>query len=986
MGNGSPGEGAISAIHTAIRGRARFRVAGLHGCPDLKRALEKELPGKPGIRNVAANTVTSSVLVYFDPDRQIPEVVGLIEVVCREWHRPPGVCSTGQEACATLWHTATTGEVAGFWHTSPTQGLASSVAAERLAEYGPNVLPQPNGRSALQIFIDQFKSLPVLLLAGSAAVSVATGGIADAVVISAVVLLNASIGAYTEAQAERTVTSLLNLAEPVAVVVRDGRTAQIRAERVIPGDLILLARGGQVPADARLVAVDSLTVDESALTGESMPVDKVTRALSDPGLPLADRVNMVYRGSAITGGSGAAVVVATGRSTEIGAVQELIASSAQRETPMQRQLRALGGQMVWWTGGIAAAALALGLLRGYSLLEMARSAIALAVAAVPENLPTVATVALAGSVKSMMRNKVLVRRIEAVETLGTVEVVCFDKTGTLTLNQMSVVAVSAGKSRYEVSGGTFFSGGKPLELSVHPELLRLLEICSLCSEAELEQINGCVAVNGSPTEAALVRMALNSGLDVPALRRRYPLRTIFQRTDQQNRMTTIHDAGAGRTLEAVKGSPAEVLALCGRVANGGGLHPLTDAERRQIQGENERMAGAALRVLGVACRDTGEHGLVWLGLVGIADPPREGLMELMREFRAAGIRPVMVTGDQTATAHAVGRALDLNGGRHLNVFDSTRLESLESAELGEGVSSAQIFSRVNPAQKLRIVRALQSTGAVVAMTGDGINDGPALKAADVGIALGRGGTQVAREVADVILTEDNIQTLLPAVREGRRVHDNIRKSIHYISATNASEVLLTLGSLAAGAGQPLTARQLLWINLITDVFPEIALAVGPAEPGIMRRPPADPWQPVLGKPELRRLGTQAAVMSGAAAAAYAYGISRYGAGARAGSIAFLTLTAAQLLHGFSARSESAGMLEGASNHMLSASLLGGFAALLLSQFGLSAVLGTERVGLIDALVCGTASLASLTVNEAMKRRLPAPNAINDLTERQLASE
>ncbi len=1014
MGKGGPREGSIYAIHWSVRGRARIRVAGLQQRPELKHALETELAEKPGIRNVSANTVTSNVLVYFDPEKQLGEVIGLIEVVVASadlapagepetagwsfggflrsiWqsvtrrsgsqrpvdgHKPP-------ERMDLPWHAVPGSEAAEFWQTSRRRGLTSATAAERLTKYGPNLLPQNESRSGLSILLDQFKSLPVVLLLGSAVLSVATGGIADSVVISIVIVLNAAIGAFTEAQAERTVTSLLNLAEPVAVVLRDGRTVQIRAEEVAPGDVLVLSRGGQVPADARLIVADNLTVDESALTGESMPVEKSIRPLAARDLPLGERVNMVYRGTAITGGSGAGVAIATGAHTEIGRVQEMISSGARRETPMQRQLRALSGQMFWWTGGIAAAALGLGVFRGYSLPEMIRSAIALAVAAVPEGLPTVATVALAGSVKSMMRHKVLVRRLDAIETLGTVDVVCFDKTGTLTLNQMSVVAVSAGGSRYEVSGGTFFSENAPVRLSAHPELRNLLEVCSLCSEAEVREVNGSVEIDGSPTEAALVRMAANSGLDVLALRRRYPLRTMNQRTDQQNYMSTTHDSGGGRRLTAVKGNPGEVLALCDRIANGGGVHPLTDSERRLVQAENDRMAGAALRVLGVASRDAEEDGLVWLGLVGIADPPREGLRELMQEFRRAGIRPVMVTGDQPATARAVGHALDLNGGNHLEVLDSSRLED-ESAGLAGQVSAAQIFSRFNPAQKLKIVRALQETGAVVAMTGDGINDGPALKAADVGIALGQGGTRVAREVADVLLTEDNIQTLLPAIRDGRRVHDNIRKAIHYISATNISEVLVMLGSLAAGAGQPLSARQLLWINLITDVFPEIGLAVGPAEPGIMRRPPTDAWKPVIGRDELPRIGTQAAAMAGAAMASYIYGISRYGPGARAGSMAFLTLTAAQLLHAHTARSETSGILDrkpAGRNNLLSMSLAGGFAALLLSQFGLSSALGTERVGLADALVCAGASLASFLTNEAVKA-----SALNRLTEAQPASE
>ena len=1010
-----PRNSAISAIHTSVPGRARLRVAALRGHPEIKTALESGLAGKPGIHGASANVLTGNVLVFYDGARTLPEVIGLIEIVMTDagpaeapppgplpapapaasgrpsileffkalWRRTPAPDSSPPVPAQAPppaepdvpWHRTDANAVVRFWRSSRAEGLRSADAAGRLAIYGANAIARTPMRSAAAILLGQFNSLPVLMLAGSAAISAATGGIADAIVISAVVILNAAIGAATEFQAEKTISSLMNLGEPIATVVRDGEVREVAGEELVPGDILVLRRGVNVPADARVLEAEDLTVDESALTGESMAVEKTAALLPREEAPLAERFNMIYRGTVITGGSGLAVVVATGGRTQIGRIQALIASSEQPRTPLEAQVRALGGQLVWLTAGIAAAALCIGLLRGYSLAEMVRNAIALAVAAVPEGLPVVATVALAGGVGALARHGVLVRRLEAVETLGTVEVLCFDKTGTLTLNQMSVVAAYAGMKHYEVSGGTFSSDRRPVHLSQNPEILKLLEACSLCSEAELETANGSTAVNGSATEAALVRMALNSGIDVAALRARYPLLRMSYRTETQNYMTTVHQAGPGRELVAVKGSPIEVLALSRSYAKGGQILPLADSERRQIQAENDRMAGTALRVLGVAMQTPEDSGLVWLGLAGIADPPRQGLRELLSDFHRAGIRPVMVTGDQRATARAIGRAVALNNGDRLEVLDWNDVEGESPAVIAERVSRAHIFARVSPAEKLQIVRAFQQGHRVVAMTGDGINDGPALKAADVGVALGQSGARVAREVADVLLTEDNIHALVPAIAEGRRVHANLRKSIHYIAATNMGEVLLVLGSLAAGLGQPLNARQLLWINLITDVFPELALALAPAEPGLMERGPADPRAAVIGAPEMRRLWMQSAVMTSAALGGYVYGLARYGGGPRASAMAFLTLTAAQLLHALPPRAA-------APDKYLSMSVLAGFGALALSQFGFAGLLGTARIGLPDVFVCALASLASFLVNawigrapDIVARPVPAAPAL-----------
>ncbi|MGE5489295.1 MAG: HAD-IC family P-type ATPase [bacterium] len=1038
----SPAEPAVTPVH-AIRGRVRLRVGALEDRPDVKRALEEQLRRQPGIRAASASTVTGKLLVYYEPDRGLPEIIGAVEITVRlvaaqpkpqpKWvtphparlakaqspadragNRAAGFLRNLLHSLAELrkapprtmtardlvrmaaperpprpWHTLTGQAALDFWKTSRT-GLDSDTARMRLAKYGPNVLPHPKPRSAAQILLGQFASLPVLLLTGSAALSLAMGSFADTVAICVVLLLNGAIGAATELEAEKTLSALMTISEPIVEVLRDGEIIRIGGEDVVPGDILPLAPGAQVAADARLLEAENLALDESALTGESMPVEKRADDVMPPDTPLAERINLVHRGTVVSGGSGLAVVFATGRHTEIGRTQTLISESAQPETPLQRQMRGLGNQLLWFTGAVSAALFTAGILRGLHPLAMLRAATSLAVAAIPEGLPTIATVSLASGVRSLARHGALVRRLEAVEALGSVQVVCFDKTGTLTLNRMAVVAAFAGMRHYEVSGGSFLADHRPVQASSYPELARLMEISALCSEAEFDPASG--AVTGSPTEAALLQMALKGGLDVARLRRKRPIVRVQHRATGQNYMATTHLTGHGTRITAVKGSPTEVLQLCGSQLVNGAERPLTPSDRRLIRAENERMAGAALRVLGTAFAETPVNGsadpgstgmeavppLIWAGLVGIADPPRQGLRELIADFRRAGVRPVMLTGDQTATAHAIGRAMDLNGGENLQTIDSRTLDGIASSELAVQLERVQIFSRVDAAQKLQIVHGFQQGGAVVAMTGDGINDGPALKAADIGIALGQSGTRVARQVADIVLADDNLQSLLPALAEGRRVRENIRKAIHYISATNLSEIILMFGAVASGLGQPLNPRQLLWINLLSDVFPELALAVGPADPDLMNHPPAGANRPALARADYVPLGTQAAVMAAAALGTYAWGGSR--GSPAAGTMAFLTLTSAQLLHGISARGPSGAVLTRGrppANPYMTMSVLGGFGALALSQFGLTRLLGTVRLGPLEALVCAGASLASFLVNEALRRPRAEESALAD---------
>jgi Ca2+-transporting ATPase len=923
-----------------------------------------------------------------------------------------------EDQLAQPWHLLEAHDLLEQLESHSALGLSRSEALSRLKKYGPNVLPESVPRSGFSIFIAQFKSLPVALLGVAAGISVATAGIADAVVIAAVVLINAVIGYVTESQAERTIHSLKTLVRPQALVVRDGAAEEIPAEEVVPGDVLVLRPGTYVTADARLTEVHHLTIDESALTGESLPVSKTTERIrgSEP-LPtagelrtevaLADRTNMVYMGTLVTGGQGLALVVATGRFTEIGQIQLLVGESQTPETPMERQLNTMGTQLVLISGAVCGLVFVIGLLRGYGVLQMLKSSISLAVAAVPEGLPTVATTTLGLGLRRMRKYNVLIRHLEAVETLGSVQTICMDKTGTLTLNRMSVVMINVGMRRVLLEKDTFKQGEDVINPYVWPELLQLIHIAALCNESEVTPIipdadfyqqktregqgkglavvqNGNVFVSGSPTENALIHMALAAGVNIPSLREQFPLEKTALRTETRNYMITMHGSSQdGRRVAAVKGSPPEVLALCDFWLRDGERLPLSEEDRLELEMENERLAGKALRVLAVAYAvlSNGEDfledpdavgDLTWLGLVGMGDPVREGAKGLIEQFHTAGIDTVMITGDQSATAYAIGRSLQLSRTEDLEILDSSNLAAMQADLLEALAEKVQVFARVSPAHKLQIVQALQRAGRVVAMTGDGINDGPALKVADIGVAMGRSGTDVAREVADVVLEDDRLETMIIAVKQGRTIYNNIRKSIHFLLATNMSEIMVVFTSLAAGLGEPLNAMQLLWINLISDIFPGLALALELPEPDVLTRPPRDPQEPIVRREDFKKILIEAGVLSAGTMAAYGYGIVRYGRGPQANTLAFLSLSAGQLLQAFSCRSERIGIFSREKlppNPLLTQAVAGSLLLTGAALFvpGFRTLMQTAPVGVVDGLVIAGTAVAPLLINEAAKK-------------------
>jgi len=990
-------------VHDRVVGRTRIKVPGLYRNNRLRAALESRLTVLDEVRLVRANTLTGNLLIEYTPpenSREMPvHIAQLLEAqlgcpiirhtesidrpakkpVARKFKKEPRripEISEYQTQPLQLWHTLTGTRVIHFVQGDE-QGLTQESAVQRLAQYGANRLSEQLRRSSWQMFFAQFVSAPVAMLGISAVISLATGGAADSVVIITVVLINSVIGYVTEKSAEKTINALGQLAPETTIVLRDGKKQDIPLHEVALGDLLVLSPGSYIPADARLLDSHRLTIDESPLTGESLPVGKNAEFLGEEDTALGDRQNMVYMGTAVTGGNGRAIVVATGRHTEIGKIQDLVGVTITPITPMQKQIDEMGVQLALLSSGICVLVFAVGLLRGRPLAQMLMSAISLAVAAVPEGLPTVATSTLALGIKNMKSHKVLIRQLSAVETLGAVQVICLDKTGTLTLNQMSVVALQTLHVGINVKEGDFYHEEAKIDPYQSDESLRgMMEVLALCNEAmPLEKGGG---LQGSPTENALLQVAIAAGEDIDALRAQRPALKMDYRSEDRPYMVSVHDLAGGQFFTAVKGSPSAVLELCRHCSINGRLDVLSEQQRNTILTWNERLGADALRVLGVAYCVSGDidayhqHGLVWLGLVGMEDVIRPGMDELMAQFHDAGIETVMITGDQSSTAFSVGKRLGLNGvgGKPLEIIDSGHLDKLDPSVLAGLVDSTSIFSRVSPAHKLRIVEALQRSGKVVAMTGDGINDGPALKAANIGVTLGEKGTDAARSVADVILEDDDLKTMVTAVREGRAIYDNIRKSLHFLLSTNLSEIEVMLFSAALGRAEILNPIQLLWINLITDIFPALALALDPPEVDVLKRPPRNPNAAIVNRSDYAKLLRESGIITTGTLGAYGYGLMRYGP-AGASTHAFMSLTIAQLLHAYRCRSETTSIFDtknrSANRYLDTAVVLSALLQLLaVSLPPLRGLLRLTPVNALDMLAIVAGAGLPLLANEAIK--------------------
>ena len=845
------------------------------------------------------------------------------------------------------WHTETIDCALTLLDSDGEAGLKAESVVQRRQHYGANVLEEVGGRDGWRIFLDQFTNVMLLMLM---AVAVVSGGLSlrhnelpkDAIAIFAIVLLNGVLGYFQESRAEKALAALKQLATPNVRVIRDGRIQEVPSQDLVPGDLLLLEAGDQVSADGRLLETANLQVRESALTGEAHAVSKQAQTVLAEDTPLADRNNVIFQGTEVVQGRGKVLVTNIGMTTELGRIATMLQSVETEPTPLQQRMDQLGKVLV--TGSLVLVALVVigGVIFGgwgtfESLLEVSLS---MAVAVVPEGLPAVITVTLAIGTQRMVRRNALIRRLPAVETLGSVTTICSDKTGTLTQNKMVAQQIRTLSHQVQVTGegyapqGEFLVEGTPLDPRLSPELTLLFLNSLLCNDAVLQKENGEWVIMGDPTEGALVVMACKGDLDRHHLTSCLPRQLEFPFSSERKRMSVVLDTTAGldatlaipASFRAVpylmlsKGSPELLLDRCRAGLVGQQVQDLSPTLRQQVLADNETMAGRGLRVLGFALRtfpspppeagvEEAEQDLIWLGLVGMIDALRPEVKQAVDRCRAAGIRPMMITGDHQLTAAAIATELGIADGA-ATTLNGIELEAMDQPTLEEAVKTTNVYARVSPEHKLRIVQALQKNGQIVAMTGDGVNDAPALKQADIGIAMGITGTDVSKEASDMVLLDDNFATIVAATEEGRVVYTNIRRFVKYILGSNIGEVLTIAASplLLPILDVPLTPLQILWMNLVTDGFPALALAVEPAEPNVMDRPPHHPKESIFARglgAYMVRIGLVFTVIAVTLMYwAYHHAQSHPGDPARWKTMVFTTLCLAQMGHAMAVRSNA----------------------------------------------------------------------------------
>ena len=753
------------------------------------------------------------------------------------------------------WYTQPVETVLSRLSSSPA-GLTGAEAARRLAEYGPNEIGVAEGTSPWTLLLEQFKNVLIVILLVATALSAFLGHGLEAIAIAVIVIFAVLLGFIQEYRAERAIEALRQMAAPTATVLREGQENEVPARELVPGDVILLAAGDKVPGDLRLLEAINLKIEEAALTGESVAVEKHIESLADLDLPVGDRKNMAYAGTAATYGRGRGVVVATGRGTEFGKIAQMIETIETGKTPLQENLDRVGHSLARATFVVVAIIVGLGLLRGQPFIEMLVFGIALAVAVVPEALPAVVTISLAIGVRRMVKRHALMRRLPAVETLGSTSVICSDKTGTLTKDEMTARRILCAGQLFSISGAGYEPHGEfSLNGSVvHPSepANRLLRAAVLAADAHIVYNESELRwhVKGDPTEGALVVAAAKAGLTKADLDAHYPRVHEIPFTSETKRMTTLHEGPAGPVAYS-KGAPEILLETCNRHVTAEGEKPLDEASREAIRQAAQQMASDALRVLGIAEKagaqpSDAERDMVFLGLVGMIDPPRPEAKPAIETCKLAGIRTVMITGDHPLTARAVSKELGLlQGGK---VITGPELSSMADEEFEREVENIEVYARVSPAHKLMVVTALQKLGHVVAMTGDGVNDAPALKKADIGIAMGITGTDVTKEAAAMTLTDDNFASIVAAVEEGRAIFGNIKKYLMYLLSSNIGEICVMAGATVLGLPLPLSAVQILYVNLATDGLPALALAVDPPEPDLMQRPPRNRKKGIFTRP------------------------------------------------------------------------------------------------------------------------------------------
>lgn len=854
-------------------------------------------------------------------------------------------------------------------------GLTGEEANKRLEIHGRNVLKPAKRHGWLKILFSQFTDLMIIILIASSIISFTMGENSEGIAILAIILLNGLLGFIQEMRTEKAMEALMSLAAPHARVVRDGVIRDIPAEEVVPGDLIVLEAGNRVPADAVLLEANNLYSDESMLTGESIPVAKIRTDQTNASLTSVTSRNMVYMGSMITNGTGRALVMVTGMETEMGKIAEMMETAGVQDTPLQKKLEKLGEYMVTGCLAICAIVAVLGILRGEPVIQMLLGGISLAVAAVPEGLPAVVTIALAIGVRRMVQKNALIRRLPAVETLGCATVICSDKTGTLTENRMTVVEAYAGKNPYVMRKNnqgrlSAYCRGREVHVEKTTGLKLLLKIGMLCGNTRIMESNSDadLDIEGDPTEVALVRAAIDTGLDKESVFSAYRRVREIPFDSERKLMSVICRSQSGELFLFAKGAPEIIMDKCSKIMIADRERDITQDDQDKLRDECAAMTSRALRVMAFAYRtvqpyqlwrDDLESQLVFIGLAGMTDPPRKEAIESVAKCRRAGIKTIMITGDHVKTATSIAKSMDIYRDGDL-VVNGREIDQMSDQELEEACRKATVFARVFPKHKMRIVRAIRNNGNIVAMTGDGVNDAPAVKDADIGIAMGKSGTDVTRQAASMILMDDNFSSIVAAVEEGRNIYSNIRKFIRYLLSCNVGEVLTMFLSMIMGLPIPLLPAQVLAVNLATDGLPAIALGMEPGEPDIMERPPRSPDESIFSHGLARLIMVRGIFIAISTIASFMIvnTMSKNLAGAR--TAALVTLVLSQLIHVFECKSEHKSLFELPvfSNKYLIFAVLSSILMLLGIIYlpFLSAIFGTTALALNEWLIAGGISL------------------------------
>lgn len=818
------------------------------------------------------------------------------------------------------WYLKSIEEVLSELNVDSEVGLKKNEVNKRLEKYGPNELKEEQGKSFISKLIAQFSDFLILILIGAAIISIVVGESSDAIVILAIVIVNAFLGIYQEGKAEKALDALKKMASPNAKVLRDSKAVVVPANTLIPGDIVLLEAGDIIPADLRLIESSNLKVEEASLTGESVPVEKKANESFDKEVSLGDRHNMAYMSTIVTYGRGKGIVVGTGHDSEIGKIATMIQSFEDETTPLQKKLNQLGKVLGVSTILICVLVFGIGLLQKREALEMFMVAISLAVAAIPEGLPAIVTIVLAIGMNRMVKRNAIVKRLLAVETLGCTTVICSDKTGTLTQNEMTVVKVYVDDKILDVTGtgyepvGEFKMEDKEIATKSIENLNMLLSIGMLANDAKLERVDDLYKIIGDPTEGALVTLAGKADI-TNEINKSYPRIEEIPFDSDRKMMTTFHkNFTPGKVVSFTKGAPDIIIGRCNSIRIEDKVVPFTDELKKKVLETNSKFAKNALRVLAFAFREysdlptnispeNNETNMIFVGLAGMIDPPRPEAKDAIKECKEAGINTIMITGDYKETAFAIAKTLGMAETEDQAMMGD-ELNNVSEKDLREIVKRVKVFARVSPEHKVRIVSALRANGNIAAMTGDGVNDAMALKKADIGVSMGITGTDVAKNTADLILTDDNFASIVSAVEEGRIIYDNIKKFVFFLLSCNIGEILLVFVSILMNLPVPLLPIQLLWLNLVTDSFPALALGVEKGDPDIMSQKPRNPNEPILDRHMVVSIIFQSIAIAVASLSAYWWGIYRYGLDniLEARTIAFTTLITAELLRAYSTRS------------------------------------------------------------------------------------